>query len=346
MRKHCDFFCAGIWPFLLIPLLLLLPLLYFCWHPIEQLVAKNVSDTLNDTHSWANTETYNRGREVLLSGDAPNQSAVDDAIAMARQADGARSVTFVGDVLEAAAPAPVSLAAPSMNAALSDGKLVLSGTVDSQATINTLLAQANTQFGADNVINNLQIGDNIAGLTGFGAGTFGALTGLLGDGQLSLQDNSLTLSGEVRSLETKSKLGDIASLAFGGNFNNELSIVAPSCQVTIKGLLSESQVNFGSGSATIKASSSGLLQQIADAANKCADAKFEVSGHTDSTGSDETNKALSEQRAAAVVNYLASLGLNPDRFTTRGVGSSEPVASNDTSTGRAANRRIEFRVTN
>jgi len=69
---------------------------------------------------------------------------------------------------------------------------------------------------------------------------------------------------------------------------------------------------------------------------------IEVVGHTDSTGSDAINKPLSERRAASVGSYLKSRGVVAQRIATFGVGSNYPIASNDTSNGRALNRRVEI----
>ncbi|MBQ1576033.1 MAG: OmpA family protein, partial [Oscillospiraceae bacterium] len=75
-----------------------------------------------------------------------------------------------------------------------------------------------------------------------------------------------------------------------------------------------------------------------------------ISGHTDSTGSDEENRVLSTDRANAVLDYLMASGrgkLNPyaSYFCAAGYGETRPVASNDTEEGRAQNRRIEISIT-
>jgi len=69
-----------------------------------------------------------------------------------------------------------------------------------------------------------------------------------------------------------------------------------------------------------------------------------VEGHTDSTGSDEFNMKLSQQRADAVRDYLISQSLAPDTLTSQGFGKADPVADNSTSAGRQKNRRVEIIV--
>lgn len=70
----------------------------------------------------------------------------------------------------------------------------------------------------------------------------------------------------------------------------------------------------------------------------------EVSGHTDSIGSDAANQILSERRANSVSSYLVGQGVQRERFEVVGMGERYPVASNDTDSGRALNRRVEIRL--
>ncbi|MCA9543207.1 MAG: OmpA family protein [Myxococcales bacterium] len=67
-----------------------------------------------------------------------------------------------------------------------------------------------------------------------------------------------------------------------------------------------------------------------------------VEGHTDSRGKDEYNRALSDDRAKAVVAYLTSKGVAAERLVSQGFGEDQPIASNETKDGRAQNRRVEF----
>ena len=71
--------------------------------------------------------------------------------------------------------------------------------------------------------------------------------------------------------------------------------------------------------------------------------RFEIAGHTDNTGTEDTNQTLSQERAEAVKNFLVQFyGISPQRLTARGHGESQPVASNETEEGRARNRRVVF----
>ena len=72
---------------------------------------------------------------------------------------------------------------------------------------------------------------------------------------------------------------------------------------------------------------------------------FEIAGHADNVGNEANNVKLSEQRAKAVRDFLVKQEVPADLITAKGYGSSVPVASNDTETGRLKNRRIEYRLT-
>jgi outer membrane protein OmpA-like peptidoglycan-associated protein len=84
----------------------------------------------------------------------------------------------------------------------------------------------------------------------------------------------------------------------------------------------------------------GCLDEIGR--NLDANVRVTVVGHTDSTGSDQINDPLSRERALAVRDYLGARGVSSSRISIAGRGSHEPVASNDTEQGRAANRRVEI----
>jgi OOP family OmpA-OmpF porin len=70
----------------------------------------------------------------------------------------------------------------------------------------------------------------------------------------------------------------------------------------------------------------------------------EIGGHTDSIGSPQYNRSLSQRRADSVARYLSSQGVDPSHMTARGYGEDMPIADNGTEDGRAQNRRVEFKV--
>lgn len=101
-------------------------------------------------------------------------------------------------------------------------------------------------------------------------------------------------------------------------------------------------VTFKTDSADLSPAFFDVLSSVAKVMDKYEKTVVEVAGHTDSTGSESYNQALSERRAASVAQYLASQGVDQQRLMTVGVGESRPVADNSTAEGRQANRRVEI----
>ncbi|MEJ2536602.1 MAG: OmpA family protein [Calditrichia bacterium] len=110
------------------------------------------------------------------------------------------------------------------------------------------------------------------------------------------------------------------------------------------------KITFNSGllfdvnKATLRDASKAELTKLAQILNKYPDTNILVEGHTDNTGSEEYNLELSRQRAQSVENYLASLNVDPTRFSIMGYGESQPVATNDTVEGRQQNRRVDLAI--
>lgn len=106
-----------------------------------------------------------------------------------------------------------------------------------------------------------------------------------------------------------------------------------SCNVT-------RQVRFAVDSAEISAADRAMLDELAEELKRLNFIEGTVVGHTDSSGSDAYNQALSERRAQAVANYLQERGIARGRLQARGAGEGQPIADNATPEGRALNRRV------
>lgn len=101
---------------------------------------------------------------------------------------------------------------------------------------------------------------------------------------------------------------------------------------------------FDIGKSTLRPESNAELNRLVKLMKDVPSLKVEISGHTDNTGSASLNNQLSQDRAQAVVNYLVSHGISKGRLTAKGYGSSQPIASNNTASGRQQNRRTEFKI--
>jgi outer membrane protein OmpA-like peptidoglycan-associated protein len=167
------------------------------------------------------------------------------------------------------------------------------------------------------------VGAVLSSATGGNAGTGAVVGGALGAIAGNLWSKRMEEKKQAMEQATQGTGIDVARTG-----DNQLKVNVPS------------DVSFDTGSAAIKPAMHPVLDQFA----KGLDPQMRVSivGHTDSTGSDAINDPLSRARAAAVRDYLSVRGVDPSRVNVQGRGSREPVSSNDTDAGRAANRRVEI----
>ena len=99
---------------------------------------------------------------------------------------------------------------------------------------------------------------------------------------------------------------------------------------------------FDSGKSTFQKGTYTVLQSITSILKEYPYSRFMIEGHCDSDGSNELNQTLSENRAAAVKNYLIENGIAADRLRSTGFGETKPIATNKTAKGKAMNRRVEI----
>lgn len=148
-------------------------------------------------------------------------------------------------------------------------------------------------------------------------------------------------------------VGGVAGNVIGRNMDKqakEIKETLPGAEVErvgegIKVTMPENMVNFGFDSSNLTAAAQTNLNKLAEVLINNPDTNINIYGHTDSRGTDEYNKSLSDRRAASVKSYLISKGVASSRMITMGMGEAEPIATNETDAGRAQNRRVEFAIT-
>jgi outer membrane protein OmpA-like peptidoglycan-associated protein len=106
----------------------------------------------------------------------------------------------------------------------------------------------------------------------------------------------------------------------------------------------ESGLLFDFDSDALRAAARSNLTTLANSLDKYPGTNLLVAGHTDNVGSDDYNQDLSRRRASAAASYLVSQGVAATRVITRGLGETEPEATNDTEAGRQQNRRVEVAI--
>ncbi len=185
----------------------------------------------------------------------------------------------------------------------------------------------------------------------------------MSSGRLLIEQGKIRLQGSVAEFGAKARLMSAASTFSSPSYRVEIAVDAPaatqdSCQTLFDEMLTLENIEFATNSADIEAVSLPLLGRLVSVLDSCGFA-VEVGGHTDSTGDDVYNQWLSERRAEAVSAFLiansqgfrASVAADPDvvpvgsaMVRAVGYGESQPVQTNQSRAGRAANRRIEFKV--
>jgi len=109
-------------------------------------------------------------------------------------------------------------------------------------------------------------------------------------------------------------------------------------------LIMPGNITFATGRHEIRSEFYGVLDSVAKILAEFKDTAIKVSGHTDSTGGDQLNQTLSERRADSVREYLIQRQVAAGRIQAQGYGPRYPIASNDTASGRQANRRVELEL--
>lgn len=164
-------------------------------------------------------------------------------------------------------------------------------------------------------------------------------------GKLDINGTTISLTGKVDTQTTKTLLTQQIMQGKPTIYKVQPQIeISASEQKVIDQALGNRIVEFESGSAILTPTGQKILDEMALAMNKVGNKSVRIIGHTDSQGNATTNLGLSLQRANAVREYLVAKGVNRSLLSTNGLGSTQPIADNETEEGRRRNRRIEFDV--
>jgi outer membrane protein OmpA-like peptidoglycan-associated protein len=163
------------------------------------------------------------------------------------------------------------------------------------------------------------------------------------------QADAARAQAEAEAAEAQAKAAEASKTADDANAVREklriqLNSVLQTSE-TARGLIvNMSDVLFDTGKYTLKPTTQISLAKVAGILQAYPGLKVQVEGYTDSVGSDDYNQKLSENRAAAVKDFLASQGVAQSSMTSAGFGKNSPVADNATASGRAQNRRVNMVV--
>ncbi|TDG05910.1 OmpA family protein [Paraburkholderia guartelaensis] len=235
-------------------------------------------------------------------------------------------------------PAPVDTA---------PGQVVAGGKVPDEATHAAVLARLRETYGAANVVDQIEVGD-VATPPNWSDNVQKLLNAQLKQihkGQLKIDGTQIDMRGEVGNEATRQQIASDMAIALNPTYTIRNGLrVSASEQGLLDQTLANRTIEFETGSATLTPQGRAILDQMAAVLVKMNTRTVAIIGHTDNSGNRTSNIALSQARADAVKGYLVGKGISPQQMTATGVGPDQPIASNDTSDGRARNRRIEFRA--
>ncbi|MCT8088275.1 OmpA family protein [Acinetobacter sp. C_4_1] len=225
--------------------------------------------------------------------------------------------------------------------------VVIEGAVPNEASKQEILNKMYIMYGQENIIDRIQV-RAVTAPNGWSNAISHVITEDLKkvkQGKLKVRGTQMDLSGKLNNANTiqpmTAKFQSLVSAPY--RLNAQLSVNQAEQQM-IDAALKHRIIEFESGSATLTASGQQILDEMAIELNKVGGKKVKVIGHTDSSGDADKNLTLSQQRAAAVKNYLIGKNIAAENLTAEGFGSNQPVADNITAEGRRKNRRIEFEV--
>jgi len=246
-----------------------------------------------------------------------------------------------------AAPAPAQARGAAVRDTAAPGKVVVSGVVPDESTRAAILARVRELYGADRVVDQIGV-SNLVAPPNWSQNVQKLISPELkgvSRGQLKISGNVIDVTGEVDNEAQRQQVVSHMSGQLNPTYTvrNGLRVVATG-QEQVDAALTDRTIEFEPGNSTLTAAGTQVLARLVPVLQQLHDRKFEVIGHTDSSGSRAQNIALSAARADAVKTWLVGNGLAAGSVQTSAVGPDRPVATNDTPEGRARNRRIEFRV--
>jgi OOP family OmpA-OmpF porin len=299
------------------------------------------------------TVTFSDADISLVAAEGTDQTSFDRAVG---ELKAALPQVFS---LDATLPKPATAAAAGpaeFTATLSpEGKVDLRGRLTDDLQRAAIDSVAQAEFGAGNVYNATRLDAELP--DGWPVRVLAGMEALaeLDEGALLVREDTVEVSGITGSLNARDRISQILSGKLGQGKTFKVSVTydeerdplaalptPQECLATIGALLAQQKITFPPGSAEIDAATGQLMTRLADALNDCAAMPLEIAGHTDSQGSEDGNRALSQARAEAVLLALQGRRVEVSAMRAVGYGESRPIADNETEAGRDANRRIEF----
>ncbi len=296
--------------------------------------------------------TFSDSDVTFLAGSDVTQAAFDKVVGELET--GLPDAFSLTSSQEKAASAPQGPA--EFTAVLSeDDKVVLRGRLTDAAQRSAVDAFARAAFEGAEVLTVTRIDETLP--DGWPVRVLAGLAALaeVEHGSLLVRADLVEVTGVTGSLETRSKITQILSgeLGQGQTFRVNVrydealdpiaSLPTPEeCAADVNAVITRTKIIFTPASAELASTARPVLDALAAILIKCPPMQMEIGGHTDSQGSEDGNKKLSQDRAEAVLLALQGRRVDTSGMTSVGYGEATPIADNETEEGREANRRIAF----
>jgi peptidoglycan-binding protein ArfA len=209
-----------------------------------------------------------------------------------------------------------------------------------------------------NIVDQILLNPNVDALDFSNAGSVFKNSASITDFNLTVNGDSITLTGTAASQDQKNTIEREAAHTWSNlNVVDQLAVAgsappsAPPAPAAPCGDLQAAvntatggPITFGNDGFSLTPADDQILTQVAAKLKACPNAHATINGYTDNSGTQAVNVPLSNNRAQTVADFLVAQSVTGDRLTVRGLGSINPVATNDTPDGRAKNRRVEIVV--
>lgn len=236
-----------------------------------------------------------------------------------------------------------------------DGAVQLRGRLTDEMQREAVANFAKANFGADAVYNATRLDPELP--DGWPVRVLAGLTAMasLSEGSIVVRADSVSITGITASPGAQAQITQTLSGMLGQGeafkvdvtYNKALDPTADlptpqECVTSLNAVLAKQKIVFAPGSAEIESSARDTMSELAEVMRTCPDIPMEIAGHTDAQGREESNLALSQARAEAVLLGLQGRRVLVGALTAKGYGETRPIAENETEAGRETNRRIEF----
>ena len=301
----------------------------------------------------AATITFSDADVSLVAADSVAQADFDRVVGELQTA--LPEVFSLNATLERKSTAATAGPAEFTASLAKEGQVELRGRLTDGLLRDAVDSFAQARFGVGNVYMATRLDEDLP--DGWAVRVLAGLESLaeLAEGKLVVRADTVQIEGVTGSQLARDRISQVLSDKLGQGETFRVAVVydedldplaalptPQECADEVGGIVTRRKITFPPGSAEIDGQTVGIMDALAEVLQDCPGLKLEIAGFTDSQGSTEGNRALSQARAEAVLLALQGRGVDVTGMDAIGYGEDDPIADNGTEAGREANRRIQF----